>query len=146
MASNPDIRASDADRDRVAASLREHTADGRLTLTELEERLEATYSAKTMGELQQLTADLPEADLHHRPIPAYQRTTVAPRSSGGSIWYGTRAMWSAWAVVSALNIAIWAIIAVTAPVVPYPWWLWVAGPWGVLLLLRSLFGAGGDRR
>ncbi|MCP2343310.1 DUF1707 SHOCT-like domain-containing protein [Actinomadura rupiterrae] len=146
MASNPDIRASDADRDRVAAGLREHTAEGRLTMVELEERLEAVYSARTMGELDELTADLPEADLHHRPIPAYQRATVAPRSHGGQVWTGTRAMWGAWAVVSSLNLVIWAIIAVTAPVVPYPWWLWVAGPWGALLLLRSLFGGPESKR
>ncbi|MEV5569406.1 DUF1707 domain-containing protein [Spirillospora sp. NPDC052269] len=145
MAPNPDIRASDADRDRVAASLREHTADGRLTMDELEGRLEATYAAKTMGDLERVTADLPEADLHNRPIPAYQRTTVAPPARRGAIWYGTRAMWSAWAVVVGLNIAIWAIVAVTSPVVPYPWWLWIAGPWGVMLLVRSIFGQDGKR-
>ncbi|MFC5180401.1 DUF1707 SHOCT-like domain-containing protein [Actinomadura harenae] len=145
MAPNPDIRASDADRDRVAASLREHTADGRLTMGELEERLEATYEAKTMGELERVTADLPEADLHNRPIPAYQRTTAAPPARSGAVWYGTRAMWSAWAVVVGLNIAIWAIVAISSPVTPYPWWLWVAGPWGVMLLARSIFGNGGRR-
>lgn len=144
MAPNPEIRASDADRDRVAASLREHLAEGRLTMDELEERLESTYKARTMGDLERITADLPEADLHNRPIPAYQRATVAPSGRGGSVWYGTRAMWGAWAVVVGLNVAIWAIIAITSPVVPYPWWLWVAGPWGVMLLVRSLFGT--DRR
>jgi hypothetical protein len=49
MALNPDMRASDADRDRVAAALREHSVEGRITLDELNERLETTYSARTLG-------------------------------------------------------------------------------------------------
>jgi hypothetical protein len=55
----PDPRASDADRDRVAAVLGDALATGRLTSTEHAERLEAAYSAKTMGELVPITADLP---------------------------------------------------------------------------------------
>ncbi len=49
MAPNPDVRASDADRDRVAASLREHCALGRITMDELQERLDSVYEAKTSG-------------------------------------------------------------------------------------------------
>jgi hypothetical protein len=46
-----DIRASDADRQRVAAILRRHCADGRLSLDELDERLTEVYAARTMGAL-----------------------------------------------------------------------------------------------
>ncbi|GAA3729278.1 hypothetical protein HDA32_000052 [Spinactinospora alkalitolerans] len=53
------IRASDADRDRVAERLREALAEGRLTREEHEERLESLYRAKTIGELAPLTRDLP---------------------------------------------------------------------------------------
>jgi hypothetical protein len=42
-----DLRASDAERERVAASLREHCAAGRLTLEELSERLDEAYRART---------------------------------------------------------------------------------------------------
>ncbi|MBB6174143.1 hypothetical protein HNR23_004203 [Nocardiopsis mwathae] len=55
------IRASDADRDRVAERLREALAEGRLTHEEHEERLDAVYRAKTVGELAPITADLPSA-------------------------------------------------------------------------------------
>jgi hypothetical protein len=52
------LRASHADRDRVVDVLRIAAGDGRLTSEELDERLEATLSARTMGELSVLTADL----------------------------------------------------------------------------------------
>ncbi|GAA4903336.1 DUF1707 SHOCT-like domain-containing protein [Streptomonospora salina] len=54
------IRASDADRDRVAERLREAAAEGRLTQAEHEERVDALYRAKTVGELAGITHDLPE--------------------------------------------------------------------------------------
>jgi hypothetical protein len=67
MPGNPRLRASDADRDRVAALLREHHAAGRLTADEFQERLVAAFSAKTMGELDELMADLPAIDLYNLP-------------------------------------------------------------------------------
>jgi hypothetical protein len=53
-----DLRASDADRERVVALLTEAASDGRLTLGEHSERAERAYSARTLGELAELTADL----------------------------------------------------------------------------------------
>lgn len=53
------LRASDADRERVAAVLRDAAAEGRLDLEELTERLGAVYAARTYAELEPLTADLP---------------------------------------------------------------------------------------
>ncbi|PZF81408.1 DUF1707 SHOCT-like domain-containing protein [Jiangella anatolica] len=61
-----DLRCSDVDRDRVAEALRQAAGDGRLTLTELEERLEATFKARTYGELQPITRDLPQGPY---PLP-----------------------------------------------------------------------------
>lgn len=57
-----DLRASDTDRERVAELLRAAAGHGRITLDELEERLEAVYAAKTYGELVPITADLPAED------------------------------------------------------------------------------------
>ncbi|MGV9358716.1 DUF1707 SHOCT-like domain-containing protein [Streptomyces misionensis] len=54
-----ELRASDADRDRVAEVLRDALAEGRLDMGEFEERLEAAYRARTYGELAPLTRDLP---------------------------------------------------------------------------------------
>ena len=53
-----EMRASDADRDRVMEVLRVAAVEGRLTPDELEERLDAALSSRTLGELAALTADL----------------------------------------------------------------------------------------
>lgn len=56
------MRASDSDRDRTLAALREHTAAGRLTLDEFAERASTVYAAQTLTELARTTADLPAAE------------------------------------------------------------------------------------
>jgi DNA-binding MarR family transcriptional regulator len=56
----PDMRVGDADRDAAAAALAEHFAQGRLTLDELDARLDATLTATTHGELSQAARDLPD--------------------------------------------------------------------------------------
>ena len=62
----PDLRASHADRDRVAEILGAAAADGRLTAAELDERLDAALSARTSGELAVLTADLPPSGVQRQ--------------------------------------------------------------------------------
>ena len=59
MTANRVIRASDQDRDSAAELLSEAYAVGRLSRAELDDRATAAYSAKTQGELRDLTADLP---------------------------------------------------------------------------------------
>jgi hypothetical protein len=54
------MRASDADRDRVAEALREAYAEGRLDVEEHNERIDLAYKAKTLGELSPLLSDLPQ--------------------------------------------------------------------------------------
>ena len=56
----PHVRAGDADRDAAAAALGEHFAQGRLTLDELDVRLDATLTATMHGELSQAAWDLPD--------------------------------------------------------------------------------------
>ncbi|MEU6649268.1 DUF1707 domain-containing protein [Streptomyces sp. NPDC046900] len=64
----PDLRASDADRERVAEVLRDALAEGRLDMEEFEERLETTYKARTYGELAPITRDLPAAGVTAPPV------------------------------------------------------------------------------
>ncbi|MGW1954224.1 DUF1707 SHOCT-like domain-containing protein [Streptomyces sp. NPDC001920] len=59
----PELRASDADRERVAEVLRDALAEGRLDMEEFEERLDATYRARTYGELAPITRDLPVGEV-----------------------------------------------------------------------------------
>lgn len=58
MAQTPDLRASDADREHAAEVLRGAAGAGRLTVDELDERLDAAFAARTRGELEALVADV----------------------------------------------------------------------------------------
>jgi hypothetical protein len=138
MAFDPNIRASDADRDKTVTLLREHLAAGRLTSEEFDERLEAALSAKTLGDLDRLMADLPGIDMYRlpdarlvrQPMQARSRQAIARRRA--EAW---RAAWGSWFTISLLCFVIWAISGFG-----YPWPLWVAGPLGVILLGRAISG------
>jgi hypothetical protein len=56
---DPRLRASDADREATADRLRQHHIDGRLDQDEFQARLDRCFAAKTVGELAELTRDLP---------------------------------------------------------------------------------------
>ena len=77
----PGLRAADADRDATAARLGGALAVGRLTSTEYAERLDATYAARTMGELAPLTRDLPDVEAGDGGTAAAARAGVAARFS-----------------------------------------------------------------
>ena len=150
-ASDPNIRASDDDRDRTASLLREHHAVGRLTPEEFNERLDKTFAAKTVGELDELLADLPAIDLYrlpdqslkrHRPTPGHSSALAAAASAGapamrqhGRLSPAWQAAWGSWISVSAVFIVIWALSGTG-----YPWFAWIIGPWGALLIGRWLTG------
>jgi hypothetical protein len=72
--SSPELRASDADRDRAIAELREHAALGRLTLEEFSERADRAVAATTVSELEEIRRDLPS-------------TAPAARASRRSKWF-----------------------------------------------------------
>jgi Domain of unknown function (DUF1707) len=83
MASEPSLRIGDAERDAVAAELREHYAHGRLTLEEFNERLDAAFAAKTQGDLNRLISDLPHVRSGWGPLPS-QRTRPGPLLASGA--------------------------------------------------------------
>jgi hypothetical protein len=80
---DPDMRAGDADRERLVEQLREHHAAGRLTLDEFDERMTKAYEAKTYGELRALTRDLPVDLAQLNFEQARPRTGQAPRGPQG---------------------------------------------------------------
>src|SRR5436190_21196188 len=75
---DPALRAADSDREHVAERLRQSHAEGRLDTTELQQRLERCYEAKTVGELDELVGDLP-----HETGPDARRS---PRWSAAWRW------------------------------------------------------------
>jgi Domain of unknown function (DUF1707) len=72
MAAESGVRIGDAEREKVATSLREHYASGRLTLDEFQQRLDAVFAAKTATDLAKITADLPHTDPYAAPWPPSQ--------------------------------------------------------------------------
>ncbi|MER5263328.1 DUF1707 domain-containing protein [Actinosynnema sp. NPDC002837] len=119
-------RAADQDRATVAEELSRAHAEGRLTLAEFDERTRAVYQARTYAELGALTADLPR-DALHAPQPVRGRSGTA-----------AKVMTGAWFVASAVNFLIWGIISLSLGEALHPWWIWVAGPWGLVLLAGHL--------
>lgn len=78
------MRASDADRERVAQVLHQAMGDGRITMQELEERLDTVYSAKTLADLEPIVADLPVAERTSALQPATGRAASPERRIGGT--------------------------------------------------------------
>jgi DNA-binding MarR family transcriptional regulator len=77
----PYVRVGDADRDAAAAALAEHFAQGRLTLDELNARLDTTLTAITHGELSQATRDLPDLTVVPARVTRGQDRLLAIRHS-----------------------------------------------------------------
>ncbi|MET9763821.1 DUF1707 domain-containing protein [Streptomyces sp. NPDC006372] len=77
-----ELRASDAERDRIADILRDALAEGRLTADEHAERVEGVLSAKTVGELEVFIRDLPAA---HRQVPGPSPAPAPYRPTAGAI-------------------------------------------------------------
>ncbi|MFD0342608.1 DUF1707 domain-containing protein [Streptomyces sp. NPDC127117] len=102
------MRASDSERERVAETLREAVAEGRLEMAEFEQRLEAAYKARTHGELEPLVRDLPAPGAAVEPVGAAPARTGSqkrwadrigkPATSGGAfaMWggFGRRGNWT----------------------------------------------------
>jgi hypothetical protein len=150
---NPRFRASDADRERTVALLREHHAAGRLTAEEFSERLDKAYAAKTLGELDDLLADLPGIDLYELPDQSARRSRGTPPGQyplpwlmaavpAGRLSPAWRAAWGSWLSVSLVCFVVWLLSGRDGSM----WFLWVAGPWGAILLGRWLTGAHPGRR
>jgi hypothetical protein len=75
------MRISDADRHQVAEILRQAAGEGRLDIEELDERLEATYAARTYADLVPITIDLPA----HPDQPANIPRSSPSRVVGGPV-------------------------------------------------------------
>jgi energy-converting hydrogenase Eha subunit C len=82
--SRPELRASDAEREHIARTLRDHAAEGRLTPDELEERVGAAYRAVHVRDLEALVADLPMAGPPRR-LERRRRHPVLPVAALGTL-------------------------------------------------------------
>ena len=113
------FRASDADRDRVTALLRDHFAEGRLTPDELDQRLTATLNAKTFGDLRGVLTDLPG------PAPAPRQSSQGPLRAAPA-WIPLRR--------GPRMLPLAALSLVAALLIPGAGWLFLAFFQAVLML------------
>lgn len=106
------VRASDADRERVAGILRGAAGQGLLTLDEVGDRLASAYGARTTAELAPLTADLPEGGRRFAPVDLRVRARVQAIARAHLVGY---------VALVALMVGIWA-----ATGADYFWPVWPA--------------------
>ena len=115
MATGPDLRIGDADREAAAAALREHYAVGRLTLEEFNQRLDAVFKATTQSQLRMITHDLPHTGAPSAPLAVASVGRERAREEYQSGCGGHRAQlgmfpviiaaFCAWLVLFDLNLA-----------------------------------------
>jgi len=91
------VRASDAEREETASLLREHTAQGRLDVSELSERLDGVFAARTRADLAAEAGDLP-------PIASSRRRAAARAAERRELTGHVRTF----VLVNLLLIAVWA--------------------------------------
>ena len=137
----PHLRAADADRAAVATQLGEHMSAGRLTVAEYDERLARAYTARTYGELEELTADLPRPAARPpapAPAPAAHGTVHRASACGWSGGPSREAAWRNWLAVAVIVLTVWIATSIGSGELLYPWPVWVIGPWGAVLLAQTL--------
>jgi len=138
----PHLRAADADRAAVADALGTHMAAGRLTIDEFDDRLARAYAAKTYGELDELTADLPPLRQSRAAVPT-PRPETRPSTGGASPdpWAGgwdSSHSWRAWLTTTLIVLTVWGVTSLANWQLVYFWPVWVFGPWGAVLLAQTL--------
>lgn len=159
MDDRPTMRASDADRQEVIERLRAALDEGRLKMDEYLERMGQASEAVTYGDLAPLYADLPElgpvarrepagppqaAPAQAAPPAAPQPGTVARHGFAG-LPAALKVLWTVWGAVVSVNLVVWVLVSATTAQLVYPWPLWVAGPWGAILLAVSAAVTAGRR-
>lgn len=146
-----DLRAGNAEREVVVRRLNEAFGEGRLDLGELDQRIAAAYAAKTMGDLRPLLADLPAPSGRPAPLGRPAMPVAAPRPmplltgpaaravehvGGRPAWI--RWQYYVWTSIVAVNVMIWVLVSLGTGDWIYPWPLWVAGPWGIVILAQDV--------
>ncbi|GLU48078.1 DUF1707 SHOCT-like domain-containing protein [Nocardiopsis ansamitocini] len=130
------MRASDADRDAIAERLAGALSEGRLDLTEYDDRLSATMRAKTLGELAELTADLPET----APPPA-EAPVPGGGQNGEGRWRERLEPWRGLAAIAVILTGIWTVTSLlSGSLQPF----WPAWPIGFMFVFTAAGALSGD--
>jgi hypothetical protein len=140
-----DMRAGDSDRKAVAEQLKSALDEGRLDLSEYDERIQRTYAAKTYADLDGLLTDLPgTVPVQHAQIqPATPGGVPTPQKAaqGRQIaqWVGP------YAGVIVVCTLIWLVTSLSAGHLTYFWPVWMLIPL-ILGVTGQLFSSDSHRR
>ncbi len=148
MADHDKMRASDADRQEVIQRLRTALDEGRLKMDEYLDRMGHASVAVTYAYLTPLYAYLPETSPLTRAEPAVPVVPPAagpPAATRRGLPGPLKVLWTIWAAVVSVNLVVWVLVSATTSQLIYPWPLWVAGPWGAVLLVLSVATSHGGR-
>ncbi|MEU4219417.1 DUF1707 domain-containing protein [Actinoplanes sp. NPDC026623] len=124
------MRAADADRHKIADQLKAALEEGRLSLGEYDDRLREVYAARTYADLLGLVADLPKAGLSAADVNA--RRLAEARRQARRMPLALQVLWTIWASVVAVNVAVWFLVEVTVAGHVYPWPIWLLAPGAAL--------------
>jgi hypothetical protein len=135
------MRASDRDREEVIARLRVGLDEGRLKMDEYLDRMSRASDAVTYGDLVPLYADLPQTAPATRDEPsppaAVPRPAPVRRGAYASLPTALKVLWTIWLTAVSVNVVVWVLVCATTTSLVYPWPVWVAGPYGAVLLAVS---------
>lgn len=141
---DPDaIRASDADREAIVQRLQQAFSEGRLDMSELEERTSGVYAARTFGDLKGFTADLPGGESAARvdlprpaPSPPARRDDDSTQPESAPSTQSSRGTPAPFALlrfgmppVILVCLVIWGISSATNGHVDGFWPAWLLIPW-----------------
>ena len=156
------MRVSDADRDETVVRLRAALDEGRLKMDEYLQRMELAYEAVTYADLGGLCSDLP-VTRHDEvspvpaappapkslpgvaPVPARAAAAPVPTGFYARLPAALKVLWTIWLVGVSVNFVVWVLVMGTTGHLVYPWPVWVAGPYGAVLLAISAAVMAGRR-
>ena len=130
------MRVSDTERQETAERLKLAHDEGRLSLTEYDQRLRDAYAATVRRDLDVLTADLPA--VRRSDLPTVQAETAQVEKTEAKREYLKE--WRSWAGTAVLLTGIWLVTAIASGGLPFFWPIFPIGIWGAVLLAQLFWG------
>jgi hypothetical protein len=130
-----DYRVSDAERAAVQERLRSAVGAGQLELHEFDERAKTLWAARTRGELQRVTADLPALPPPPPPAPPAPQRRIFSDDAGGVT---LKVLSILWACALSINLVVWTLVSLSSGEPLYFWPAWMLPSGAVLATLYAI--------
>ena len=125
------MRASDADRQKIADRLKAALDEGRLSLHEYDDRVRDAWAARTYADLIGLVHDLPQPGLSAEDVHA--RRAAERRRAARRLPTALMVLWTIWAALAVVNVMVYVLVEATVDEDVYMWPVWVLVPGAALL-------------